>query len=398
MLENPEFITDEKARICLSLAFFGVALDEKEDVISKGELPELYCLMDLTRKLVIGYYTELHRQRKGNPVENIKYVHLVCEYWIRVFRQYGSYFSDKNPQTEIWRILDGNFEEKTPDWTNLELYSFWYEERTNLRFRLSEMLKELRVWYGEGCYNLDARNSLAAAMSRKAGSSKRATTTGTPRLGRYWHVFVWVWITMCILSGALISGWMLNLMLSATFIGLAIFAICFVIRLMKGRYRSGRMFPRLLGCIVIGYIPLIITEDVWKFCLNISRLTWLQVIFLGLFASFFYIFMEVKNAVDYRKRALKTALRLTSVGVAQSMAIGLVLCSLFNRITRGIDTSANFIGNLPREILVPVLFGSPFGLKHFVYPSVLLTYFSLALFIGIFVQILWEDKPITAEV
>jgi len=56
---------------------------------------------------------------------------------------------------------------------------------------------------------------------------------------------------------------------------------------------------------------------------------------------------------------------------------------------------------------VPVLFGLPdwlldkigkeMPLVHIVYPSVLLTYFPLALFIGVFVQILWEDKPITEQ-
>ena len=169
------------------------------------------------------------------------------------------------------------------------------------------------------------------------------------------------------------------------------------------------MIPRLLGGIIVGYLPLLMTGEMWQFCMNITWLEFLQIIIASLLACWIYLYVEVNNAIRDKDEAFKRANSVLLLGCIESLIVGLVFCSLFGPILiekavfpkQSIDlTQKSFLLHLPKEIHAPILFGllNALGVKdsvHFVYPPVILLYFPLALFIGIFVQILWEDKPIT---
>jgi hypothetical protein len=174
-------------------------------------------------------------------------------------------------------------------------------------------------------------------------------------------------------------------------------------------YWFKKMIPRLLGGIIVGYLPLLMTSEMWEFSMNITWLEFLQIIIVSLLACWIYLYVEVNNAIRDKNEAFKRANSVLLLGCIESLIVGLVFCSLFGPILidkvafRGgsIDfTQKYFLFHLPKEIDAPILFGLlnvPFfkNLVHVVYPPVILLYFPLALFIGIFVQIIWEDKPIT---
>ncbi len=140
------------------------------------------------------------------------------------------------------------------------------------------------------------------------------------------------------------------------------------------------LMPRMVGGIVVGYMPLIIAEDAWNM---VSRIDGREIFCIALFAlgfSLYYLFIEVDNALRNKWLSLGRALRIFSTGLLESFIIGVVVSDLIAR---------DFYPELMVDPLtLPGLFG-------YIYPKMLYLYFPLALFIGIFAQIIWEDKPIT---
>jgi hypothetical protein len=113
-----------------------------------------------------------------------------------------------------------------------------------------------------------------------------------------------------------------------------------------------------------------------------------------------YLYVEVKSRIHDPRKAFARARRLFLLGILQAEALGLILTSLLGAfmVTRvwgeeGVipiselrTITPTFVGELPRIMGI-----EPF----FVYPTavLLMTFFSL--FVGTFLQLLWEDLPIT---
>ncbi len=166
-----------------------------------------------------------------------------------------------------------------------------------------------------------------------------------------------------------------------------VFIIFFLILffLIKHQNTIRLWIPRLFGSIIVGYLPLIVGDELWKFAILADRYTITAIVFLSLFISFLYILHEISNIVGYGKDVFRRSVNIFSNGVLYSFSIGIILLDILN---------AHFVSNMND----PQIFRSSHlhsGILGVIDPKVLLVFFPLALLIGIFVQIIWDDKPIT---
>lgn len=142
--------------------------------------------------------------------------------------------------------------------------------------------------------------------------------------------------------------------------------------------------PRLLGAIGVGFIPLIITAEVWEFA---SKIHWEHaalIFILAALGSAIYLYIEISNLNPRPEPKLirSRSWSILFIGMIESLLISLVLFDL----TSAYFAKYRFNADAPK-----VLCGI-FGLLPV---KEMLLFASLALLIGIFIQILWEEKPIT---
>jgi hypothetical protein len=157
--------------------------------------------------------------------------------------------------------------------------------------------------------------------------------------------------------------------------------------------------PRIGAGIIVGYLPVFLIDEVWD--LARQPLPYLLAVVLMLsFAILLYIYVEVHSRLGDPSRAFKRAGDIFLLGLIQSAGLGLMVTSLLGPLmarrnwglaemgplveARGSLTP--FLGELPRVMGVDPLW---------VFPSAVLLMSVLAFFIGTFLQLLWEDLPIT---
>ena len=162
--------------------------------------------------------------------------------------------------------------------------------------------------------------------------------------------------------------------------------------------------PRIGAGIIVGYMPVFLIDEVW----DLSRRLWFPLgvtVLLLAITTLLYIYVEVRRRIDDPDEAFARALRLFLLGVVEALALGLVITTLLGssmvvRVWANDDPAASvesvrqmtpaFIGQLPR-----IMGYSSAYVSVYVYPTavLLMTFFSF--FIGTFLQLLWEDLPIT---
>jgi hypothetical protein len=157
--------------------------------------------------------------------------------------------------------------------------------------------------------------------------------------------------------------------------------------------------PRIGAGIIVGYLPVFLIDEVW----DLARRPWfplgVTVTLLG-FTTMLYLYVEVRRRIPDAREAFSRARRLWLLGVLQALGLGVVVTTLLGgfMVSRtwggdaGLDVESlraavpPFLGELPRIMgIEPV----------FVFPTALLLMTFLSLFIGTFLQLLWEDLPIT---
>jgi len=158
--------------------------------------------------------------------------------------------------------------------------------------------------------------------------------------------------------------------------------------------------PRITAGIIVGYAPVFLIDEVW----DLARSPWPQlIVVVGLlgFSTLLYLYVEVKSRIADPTEAFERARAIFLLGVLQGVGVGLVITSLLgpfmaarNWSVEGVDLSVEWVqasaapllGQLP-----PVLGIGPF----YVFPSAVMLFTFLSFFIGTFLQLLWEDLPIT---
>lgn len=158
--------------------------------------------------------------------------------------------------------------------------------------------------------------------------------------------------------------------------------------------------PRITAGIIVGYSPVFLIDEVW----DLARSPWPQLVvvmsLLGM-TTLLYLYVEVRSRIRDPDEAFARARSIFLLGLLQAVGLGVVITSLLGPFM----ASRNWSGDgavLPMEQLVataepivgqlpPILGVAPF----YAFPSAVILFAFLSFFIGTFLQLLWEDLPIT---
>jgi hypothetical protein len=158
--------------------------------------------------------------------------------------------------------------------------------------------------------------------------------------------------------------------------------------------------PRIGAGIIVGYLPVFLIDEVWDLAEQSLLPLATTVMLLGS-VTLLYIYVEVQRNLRDPDRAFERALDLFLIGVLEAAALGFVVTSLLGPLMAarnwgGAEGAATltelqqglapFLGQLPRIVGVEPLNA---------FPSAILLMTVMSFFIGTFLQLLWEDLPIT---
>jgi hypothetical protein len=157
--------------------------------------------------------------------------------------------------------------------------------------------------------------------------------------------------------------------------------------------------PRILAGIIVGYLPVFLIDEVWDLASRPAVALMALSTLLGL-ATLLYLFVEVQQRLGDTTVAFARARGIFVLGLLEAFGLGIVMTNLVGPFMVARNWSPGdeipleslrvtlepMIGQLP-----PVLGIEPF----YLFPSTLLLMTPLSFFIGIFLQLMWEDLPIT---
>jgi hypothetical protein len=159
--------------------------------------------------------------------------------------------------------------------------------------------------------------------------------------------------------------------------------------------------PRIGAGIIVGYLPVFLIDEVWDLAER-GAFTLLSVSLLLGVTTLLYIYVEVQRRLGDPIIAFERARSIFVLGVLLAFGIGLVMTSLVGNFMVSRNWSPDGGPLLPIEVLRtgldPIVGALPrvLGLEPFyVFPPAVLMMTFLSFFIGIFLQLMWEDLPIT---
>jgi hypothetical protein len=158
--------------------------------------------------------------------------------------------------------------------------------------------------------------------------------------------------------------------------------------------------PRILAGIVVGYLPIFFIDEVW----GLANQPWFTLASITLIlgsATLLYLYIEVQYRLGDTTISFARARQIFLLGVLQASGIGLLFTGLVGsfmatRNWSGGDELASvealrqalspFMGELPRIV----------GFEPFyTFPAAVFVMTFMSFFIGTFLQLMWEDIPIT---
>jgi len=152
-------------------------------------------------------------------------------------------------------------------------------------------------------------------------------------------------------------------------------------------------FPRLWGGMVIGYLPLMFNDSTWWIVRgfippagSLGGLLLLWTVLVSIAA--FYLFYEASAAVGDAKEACRRSLIVLAWSLLVSLAVGILFSLLAAPIY--VHEREDSLGPLSPELFPHT--SSPVSIPA------LLVFAPIALFIGIVLQFIWEEKPVTATI
>lgn len=157
--------------------------------------------------------------------------------------------------------------------------------------------------------------------------------------------------------------------------------------------------PRIGAGIIVGYMPVFLIDEVW----DLSRRPWfplgVTVTLLG-FMTLLYLYVEVRRRIPDPGEAFSRARRIWLLGILQALALGVVITTLLGgfMVSRTWGPEPGLGMEALRAVVPPVLGDLPriMGIAPiYAFPTAILLMTFLSLFIGTFLQLLWEDLPIT---
>ena len=159
--------------------------------------------------------------------------------------------------------------------------------------------------------------------------------------------------------------------------------------------------PRMFAGVIVGYLPVFLIDEVW----DLASRDALVVLGLSLFLSLvtlLYLFIEVRRRLGNRDSAFGRARALFQLGVLQALFTGLVITTIVGPFMVARNWSPPGAGEVPvaelRLGLEPLIGELPrvMGAEPLlVFPAVVGLMTFLSFFIGVFLQLMWEELPIT---
>lgn len=158
--------------------------------------------------------------------------------------------------------------------------------------------------------------------------------------------------------------------------------------------------PRIAAGIIVGYLPVFLIDEVWDLANQPIAVLGAVSLFMGL-VTLLYIYVEVQRRIHDRDEAFARARAIFLLGLLQAFGIGVVMTNLVGRfmVLRNWGSekawvvgsyadagTMQFVGELPRIIGIEPMMA---------FPSALLVMTFLSFFIGVFLQLMWEELPIT---
>jgi hypothetical protein len=158
--------------------------------------------------------------------------------------------------------------------------------------------------------------------------------------------------------------------------------------------------PRIGAGIIVGYLPVFLIDEVWDLAEQPPVYLLAAVAMLGS-ATLLYLYVEVHSRLGDTSLAFARARDIFLLGLIEAAGLGLLVTSLLGPLMalrnwgplpaaetlEGLRVLLHpFLGELPRVMGIGPLWA---------FPSAVLLMSFLAFFIGTFLQLLWEDLPIT---
>ena len=158
--------------------------------------------------------------------------------------------------------------------------------------------------------------------------------------------------------------------------------------------------PRIGAGIIVGYLPVFLIDEVWDLATHSTVALNAVTMLLGL-VTLLYIYVEIAHRIPDPSVAFARARAIFLLGVVEAFGAGIVMTSLvgpFMVVRNWSPDSGEVDVATLRETMPPMLGQLPHvvGLESlWVFPAALLLMTFLSFFIGIFLQLMWEELPIT---
>jgi len=158
--------------------------------------------------------------------------------------------------------------------------------------------------------------------------------------------------------------------------------------------------PRIGAGIIVGYLPVFLIDEVWDLASRPNVALGAVAIVLGL-VTLLYVYVEIARRIPDTTVAFARARALVLLGIVQAFGVGVLMTSLIGRymVVRNWSPPTGELSlSALRESLPPMVGQLPHVVgtePFFAFPSALLLMTFLSFFIGVFLQLMWEELPIT---
>lgn len=158
--------------------------------------------------------------------------------------------------------------------------------------------------------------------------------------------------------------------------------------------------PRIGAGIIVGYLPVFLIDEVWDLASHATFAINAVTTLLGL-VTLLYVYVEIAHRIPDTSVAFARARSIFLLGVVEAFGAGIVMTSLVGpfMVVRNWSPDSGEISVTALKATMPPMLGQ---LPHvvgyeslWVFPSALFLMTFLSFFIGIFLQLMWEELPIT---
>jgi len=187
------------------------------------------------------------------------------------------------------------------------------------------------------------------------------------------------------------------IMMLSWYVFLVLLLLFIFTQIMRKRWLySQLLLPRILGAAIVGLLPLLLNDQSWNIGVLSNFLNWVLLALLSYIFSFIYIFIEVYNIKKFIKgysitQVLKESRRIYLIALSETLFFVTIASTLIFPAV---------IPNIGSEIINYRfgIYASTSLLSFGFFPSLIILWTGFALFIGSFVQLIWQDQRITESI